>query len=220
MIAGDELQLDAEHVAHERRIGVGVGAGAFAADREAQLQRVLPGLDRRRVPGRAQRNLVGAAAEPGELGRIELHPGGADQRLDREAAAEGAEHRAVFRGHVVDVVGGVQAAGAGEVLDDEVRVAGKVPAHVAAERARIEVIAAAGGVADDDGDVLALVELGHGLRLGAGRHRHGRRGPESNVGQSAHFRPPMHRFRPCNGRASPSTRRGLDARIWRWHEAI
>jgi hypothetical protein len=46
VIAGDELELDAEHVAHERGIGVGVGPGAFAADREAELQRILPGLDR------------------------------------------------------------------------------------------------------------------------------------------------------------------------------
>ena len=46
-----------------------------------------------------------------------------------------------------------------------VGIAGDVLAHVAREHARVEVVAAAGGVADQQLDGLAAVEVGDRLRL-------------------------------------------------------
>ena len=68
-IAGDELDLGAEHVAQDQREGVRIGADRAAAEAELALEHVVPGLDRRGLPGGADAGLAGDAAEPGELGR-------------------------------------------------------------------------------------------------------------------------------------------------------
>ena len=68
-IAGDELDLGAEHVAQDQRERVGIGADRAAAEAELALEHVVPGLDRRGLPGGADAGLAGDAAEPGELGR-------------------------------------------------------------------------------------------------------------------------------------------------------
>src|SRR5262249_58092852 len=56
------------------------------------------------------------------------------------------------------------------VLNDDAWIAGDMLADVAREHARIDVVAAAGSVADDQIDPLALVEIGN--VVGA-RRRHG-----------------------------------------------
>ena len=94
------------------------------------------------------RGLLGAAAEPEELGRVELRGARADQRLQRDAAAEHAERGAVLRRDVVEHVGGAHGARARRVLHDDGGIAGNVPAHVAGENAGIGVVAAAGAVPD------------------------------------------------------------------------
>ena len=71
-IAGDELHLGAEHVAHDQREGVGIGADRAAAEAELAREHVVPGLDRRGLPGGADAGLAGDGAEPGELDRIEV----------------------------------------------------------------------------------------------------------------------------------------------------
>jgi len=52
------------------------------------------------------------------------------------------------------------AAGAGHVLDDHDRVAGNMFAHMPADGARIGVVAAAGGEADDQPNGFSLVKVG------------------------------------------------------------
>ena len=59
----------------------------------------------------------------------------------------------------VNVVGGDHAAGAGHIFDDHDRVAGNMFAHMPADRARIGVVAAAGGEADDQPNGFSLVKV-------------------------------------------------------------
>ena len=136
-----------------------------AADREVGLQHVVPALHLGGVPGHAQADLVADAADPGVAARVVLRRAAADQRLHRHAAADHADRGAVLGRDVVEEIREPQAAGAGHVLRHDVGIAGDVLAHVAREHARIEVVVAAGGVADQQLDGLAAVEVGDRLRV-------------------------------------------------------
>jgi hypothetical protein len=70
---------------------------------------------------------------------------------------------------VVNVVSGLQSAGARHVLHDDAGLAGNVIGEMAREQTRILVIAAARAETDHDADGLAFVELGRGLGLDAER---------------------------------------------------
>ena len=109
-IAGDQLILGAEHILISLRPDIRIGARTFAAELRRLAGEIGPGLDRRRVPGEADRIVVGDAAEPGELAAVEL--GFVDQRRNAHAARERTEHRAVLRRGGENVIGGTQAAGA------------------------------------------------------------------------------------------------------------
>src|SRR5215475_10208795 len=63
-IAADELDLGAEQILQQAREIVGLGARAFAGEREPLCHRVLPGPDPARVPGGAQARARRDAAEP------------------------------------------------------------------------------------------------------------------------------------------------------------
>ena len=111
------------------------------------------------VPGDAGRDLVGDAAEPGELGAVELGAGRRQQRRRRDGAAERADGGAVLRRHRIDELRGAQAAGAGHVLRHDIGVSGDVLAEMARQQPAVEIVAAADAVADDQIDGLALVEI-------------------------------------------------------------
>ena len=140
-----------------------VAAGAGAADDQLALEHVVERLHRRGVPGEAGADVVVGRADPVELQRVEPRALRRHQRLKRDRAVEGRDLGAVLRRRVVELVGEDQARGARHVLDDDVRIAGDVLAHVAGERARVQVVAAAGGEADADGDGLAAIEVGDGI---------------------------------------------------------
>jgi hypothetical protein len=57
-----------------------------------------------------------------------------EQRLRRQAAGEAADHRAVLRRDVENVIGGDDRARPGHVLDDDRWVARDVPPHVARQQ--------------------------------------------------------------------------------------
>jgi hypothetical protein len=80
--------------------------------------------------------------------------------IEGGAAADRPEGTAVARRRIGQPVGEPQAAGALHVLGQQGRIAGNEPAHVAGEHAGIDVVAAAGRVADIDLDGLAPVEIG------------------------------------------------------------
>ena len=96
-----------------------------------------------------------------------------EQRLGDHAAADGGERQAVLGGDAIDILRGLHRAGARHVLHHHGRIAGDVLADVTAEQARIEVVAAAGGEADQDGDGLAAIEVLRGLRARGRGERQG-----------------------------------------------
>ena len=101
------------------------------------------------------------------VGRLRI----AEQRLQHDAAADDAERGAVLRRGVVEVDGRNEAAGARHIAHDHAGIAGEVLAEMAREQPRGRVIGAAGGEADDDGDLLALVEIRGACRSAGERER-------------------------------------------------
>src|SRR6185503_20474463 len=81
-----------------------------------------------------------------------------EQRLDDDAAIENAEARAVLRRRGVEIVGELEAAGARHVLHHHAGIAGHMTADMPRQHAAIEVVAAAGGIADQDLELLAAKE--------------------------------------------------------------
>ena len=118
--------------------------------------------------------LRGDAADIGELRRVVLHGGIGERLLERGGFYHDPERGAVLGRDLVEIIGGLEAAGARHVLRDQGRLSGDVLAQVARHHAAVEIVAAARGVADGDGDGLAGEErLG---RLGGGicADQHGR----------------------------------------------
>ena len=100
----------------------------------------------------------GDAADIGELRRVVLHGGIGERLLERGGFDHDPERGAVL-GRLVEIVRGLEAAGARHVLRDQRRLSGDVLAQVARHHAAVEIVAAARGVADGDGDGLAGEEL-------------------------------------------------------------
>src|SRR5205823_936693 len=102
----------------------------------------------------------------------------------------------------------VHASPAGEVLHDHGRIAGKMPRHVAREGASVEIITAAGAVADDDIHGLASIELGDRVGLRAGwlwRGQAGRDSEHTPGHQGFHYAVPHLLAKSCNARRAAST---------------
>src|SRR5262249_29498521 len=147
VIAADELDLGVKDVEVEEREDIGIGARAIAAERDRLLQHVGPALDRRGMPADARRDLVGNAADPGELRTVELRAG-AKERRNAHLPSESAERGAVLRRKREQMLRGAQAAGARHVLWHDRGAAWDMLAHVARQETRIDVVAAAGVEAD------------------------------------------------------------------------
>jgi hypothetical protein len=163
-IAFDDLEMRAEHVVEHARELIGVGAGAGAADGKLLGEQILEFGDAGILQRHTDADLVVGAAEPVEFLCIELVALADQERIEGDAAADGAERRAVLRRHAVEPVGEPQAAGAFHVARYQGRVSGNVRAHVTADHARIKVVGAAGRVADIFVDIAAFVEIGRALR--------------------------------------------------------
>ena len=172
-IAFDDLEMRAQNAVEHARELIGVGAGAGAADGELLGEQVLEFGDAGILQRHADADLVVGAAEPVELDRVELIAFADQERIEGDAAAEGGEHRAILRRHAIEPVGEAQAAGAFHVARYQGRIAGNMRAHVAADHAGIEVIGAAGRVADIFVDIAVFVEIGRALLRGGET-----RGPE------------------------------------------
>ena len=123
--------------------------------------KVVECLHRRRVPGEAHRARLVHAADPVEFRCLELHRRHALQRRGGKAGVHHADDGAVLGRDVVEVVDGAHAAAAHHVLHHDVRIARNVPTHVAGERSRIDVVAAADAGRDGEVDGLAAIEIRH-----------------------------------------------------------
>src|SRR5438067_5151758 len=71
LVAGDDLEFEAEHVARQDGIVDARGADAHSAHDDFGLARVIEGLDRDGVPDIADEWIGGDTADPREPGRFE-----------------------------------------------------------------------------------------------------------------------------------------------------
>ncbi len=93
-----------------------------------------------------------------KLAHVVLHFFAADHLVQVHAVICHANRETIRLGHIVNVIGGNQAAGAGHILDDHLRIAGKIFRHIAGEQSRPAIVKSAGGKTNDDLDSFALVE--------------------------------------------------------------
>src|SRR5262249_9177287 len=153
-------------------------------DYQLFLRDVLEFGDTARVPCDTDAHFVIHAADPVELGRIELGLCRAEQWIESSAASDHAERAAVLGRNVVEPVGEHETAGTRHVLRYNRRIAGDEAAHVTRERPSINVISSAGAVADVKINRLALVEARWILRVRDGAERQNHDG--ADYGHEAH----------------------------------
>ena len=113
-----------------------------------------------------------SAADPVEVGDLVAHFAGAERIGKHVFLHRHAEHGAVLRRLLVEIIDGAQAPGAGHVLHDHRGVAGNLFADMARYQPGVQVVAAAGIGRHDHRDGLAAIELL--ARLGARRRDGGR----------------------------------------------
>ncbi len=159
VVSADELDLRPEQVLDQQRVDVGLGPWALAAQGGLLRQQILPCLDRRPVPREADDDVLGHAAEPGELSTVELRP--AEKGRERQGSRKCANDRAVLWGNGVEVACRPQAAGTGHVLRDHSGARRDVFAHEAAQETRIYVVAPSHTKSDQDRDRPAAVKPLH-----------------------------------------------------------
>ena len=190
-IAGHDLELRAEQIVGDRRIEHRWRARAGGADRKRALLRVVDGAHADFGPG--DHDVVDRhhVADPVEIAHVELDAGLAERLVGRRCLAEHGEDGAVLRRDLVEPVRGAAAAGARHVLRDHGRLAGNLLAEEAREQLGIDVVAAAGTIADDQPHGLAAIELGDVVRLrrcaGGADSQHSRKGCKG----PKHHKPPI-----------------------------
>ena len=167
-IAGDDLELGAEQIVRHLRVEHRRRTCAGRADGE-RLGLGACRWSRRRSPPTTNRILLTTDRLPIQLNLRASNwtPGWPSAWSVGVAWLRQAITVPSLRRDRVEPVGRAAAAGAGHVLRHDGRLAGNVRADEAAEHAGIEVVAAAGAVADDEGDALAAIEVGD--VVGAGR---------------------------------------------------
>jgi hypothetical protein len=120
----------------------------------------------------------GDTADIAESGRVILHGGIGQRLLERGGFDDDPERRSVLRRDLVEIIRGLEAPCSRHVLRNDRRLTRNVPAEMARDHAAVEIVAAAGGVADGDGERLAREELLDRLRGSVTRcqqqHREGR----------------------------------------------
>ena len=159
LVALDQLELHAEQVCEQVRGHARGRAGAGAADQQLVLEQVFGALHRHAGQGGANRMRHFRTAEPVEFDRIELDVRHLGQRDMRHVAVDHADHGAVLRRDVVEVIGGDDAAGARHVLVHEGRIAGQQLGHLRRDQPREHVVVGGRRRRDDHPDLLAAEEL-------------------------------------------------------------
>jgi hypothetical protein len=125
--------------------------------------------------------LIISDAQPGDVAEVDLDGFRLHQRLRHQAGIEGHDRAAVARQRGVEIAHRGKRSGAGRILDDDGRVARNMFSEVAGDRTRVDVVPAARGKSDHDGDGLALVEISLGM---SGRRRGRRQGKRARGGHA------------------------------------
>ena len=158
-VAADDLEFGAEDRIGDHRHVVGRGPGTDRADDGLGAEQIGERLRARLGPDHHDLRLGRRTADPLEAREVEAHRLGRQQRCGRDAVGHHAEHRAVARRDVVELVHQREARRARHVLHDRGRIARQVFAEVARQQPRGEIVAAARPGADADLDPLAAIEF-------------------------------------------------------------
>ena len=116
-------------------------------------------MRRRLVPCQRHRGLAVEAADPAEFLDLEARAGRIGQLGEQHAALDQRHGGAVLGRAAEQEIGAGHAAGGRHVLHDDGRIAGDVLGEMPRRGARLQVVAAADAGADDEGDLLAGVEI-------------------------------------------------------------
>ena len=173
-ITGNDLELRAKHAIQNARELNGVVAWAGAADDHLCGLDVFDLGDFRSAPRHAHANFVAGAAYPAEIRCLELSSRKPEQRVERYAATKRSEYAAVSRRGFGQPICQAQAAGPFHVLWDDGRVARNVLCDMPRQYPGVQIVAAPDAVSDVELDVLALIEVGRGLRecaCACGKHQ-------------------------------------------------
>src|SRR6185437_2196265 len=159
-IAGDWTDIDLEDVLHDALLEIGGAAGIGRSHMHlAALLQIVEALHAGAVPDEADADILGHAADPGEAPEIDLHLVGIHPRIADLREIEGADHGAVLRRIEVERLQQGERAGARHVDDEGGWIAWNMPADMAREQSRIEIVAATGGEPDQDRQALAAIEI-------------------------------------------------------------
>src|SRR6266508_390623 len=199
-IAADQANLGAGHVVEHGRKVARRGAGLTGADDQLLGEQVLERFHRRVGAGDTDVMIDRGGAEMDEFGRVVSQPPGVaeqrvEQRVENDGVLQRADHRAVLGCDIIDMRGGGVAGGARHVAHHHGGIAGDMLGQMPGDEPRIDVVAAAGGGADDHVDLPAFEEL-RGRVLG--RRRCDRSHGERNGQQQAaphHVLPRIRRLR-------------------------
>ena len=96
-------------------------------------------------------------AEPGELCPVEFDLRLADQLIDVKIWVGRQQRQSVGLGYAVNIIRRDNVAGAGHVLDHDVRIAGNTLSDMRRDHARVNVVDIAGLAAGNNSNRLALI---------------------------------------------------------------
>ena len=142
------------------------------------------------MPDIADEDVLGDAADPGELRSLEVDAGRGEQLGGRDIALHRGDDGAVARRLIGKIVGRREAVRAIHVLHDDQRMAGKILGDVGRDQATEGVVGAARRRADNELDLLALVEVLHRVG-GEGLGRKGGKGQQA-AGKAKRRKPRGH----------------------------
>ena len=171
LVAGNDAHRRAGRGPHHVGEVVHGVAGRHAAQHDLLGHRLLERPHLRLVVGDADAGAAVGGAEIGDLGRVEHRLRlVVEQRADDGAGRHRADRQPVLGRDLADMDAGLGAARARHVLHHHVWIAGNVAAEMPRHRARIDVEATAGIVADHEVDGLAGVVVLGGRRSRGGDH--------------------------------------------------
>ena len=177
-ITADQANLAACHVIEHCRKVARRGAWMTGADDQLACQQILERFQRRVGASNADIMIDGRRSEMHEFRRVVPEPlriaeQRVKQRIEHGAVLQRANHRAVPRRDIEQMRGRRVAAGARHVRYHHRGIAGDMLGHMPRQEPRVNIVAAAGGRADEHCDLLTLVKLRDCLlrARGLGRQR-------------------------------------------------
>ena len=159
LIAADDLELGAQDRIQGGGKNMHAAANAIRPDNHLLTHEIICVLDRRALADDAQVGVGCRRSQPAELSRVEVRAPVSHDRPCRYQPVQGAELEPVLRRKRVDVIGGLEAAAAGHVLDDDRGRTGNAAAEMRADEPGPDGISAGRSDVGNELDLLAGVKL-------------------------------------------------------------